>query len=216
MHISVDDLSSLLQDRLATYWDEVRVRRASGYEPELCYGRQRGPATVDARPAAVLILFYPYQQQWYIPLTLRPNYLQDHAGQVSFPGGAREPGETAEQCALREFQEELGVAPETVRIVGRLPASFIYASGFCVEPFVAVAATRPDFDPNPDEVAELLETPVAHLISRDHDGWHEIQRRGLKFRTPHITFQGHRIWGATGIMLGELIEVLQEATDCVE
>jgi 8-oxo-dGTP pyrophosphatase MutT (NUDIX family) len=136
--------------------------------------------------------------------------MADHAGQVSFPGGVIDAGETDEHCALRELHEELGVATESVQVTGRLSPIYLYTSHFRVQPFVAVAAQRPRFVPNPAEVAALLEVPVAHLLDRTHRGTQLLTRRGFACLAPHIAFQGQRIWGATAVILSELIAILEE------
>lgn len=176
--------------------------------PELTYGRHRGPATPDFRPAAVVVLLYPHDGEWHLPLTLRPKHLNDHAGQISLPGGAKEPGETDEQCALREMDEELGVASAGIHVVGRLSELFVYASNFLVQPFVAVTAGTPEFLPNPIEVDELLEMPIVHLFDAANYGSHTITRRAIAFKAPSILYRNHHIWGATAMILSELTSVL--------
>jgi 8-oxo-dGTP pyrophosphatase MutT (NUDIX family) len=188
--------------------------RGRSMEPELSYGRHRGPAPPRAKPAAVVALFYPHRSQptsrdeWHLPFIVRPHSMADHAGQVSFPGGAREPGETAEQCALRELEEELGGAANDIAVLGRLSPVWVFASCFYVQPVVASVPVRPDFRPNPCEVAQLLEVPVSHLLDPSQRSVFTIQRRSLTFRAPSILFGGYHIWGATGIMLSGLLGLI--------
>jgi 8-oxo-dGTP pyrophosphatase MutT (NUDIX family) len=156
----------------------------------------------------VVVLFYPHHGIWHLPLTLRPHWLPDHAGQVSLPGGAIDPGETEEQCALRELREELGVTAAPEQIVGRLSPVYVYSSYFRVQPLVAVSSLRPAFAPNATEVAQLLELPVPHLLDPAHRGSHVVERTARTFAAPHIECAGQRIWGATAVMLAELICVL--------
>ena len=80
------------------------------FEPELAYGRHAGPAAVDARQAAVLVLVYFQGGTWFVPVTVRTPGMREHAGQIALPGGAVEAEETPRQAALREFKEELGVS----------------------------------------------------------------------------------------------------------
>ena len=181
--------------------------------PELGYGRYRAPALCGARPAAVCALCYPDEGQWRLPFILRPATMAEHAGQISFPGGVIDSGETDEHCALRELEEELGVAPESVQMLGRLSPIYLYSSHYRVQPFVATAAARPQFAPSPCEVAELLEVPLQHLLDRTRRGTHLLTRRGFACVAPHIEFQGHCIWGATAVILSELIAILEELKD---
>ncbi len=181
------------------------------FEPELSYGRHYDPPEPSFRPAAVLALLYPVEGQWFLPLTLRPVHMFDHAGQVSFPGGMVERGESTEAAAVREFAEELGVMPPDLQMLGSLSPINLYSTRFAITPWLAIASERPTMIPNPSEVAAVLETPLAELLNRDNYGRHIVQRRGLRFSAPHIVIQGHRIWGATALILGELISLFHDA-----
>jgi 8-oxo-dGTP pyrophosphatase MutT (NUDIX family) len=181
------------------------------FAPELTYGRHQIPPLPDARQAAVMLLLYPVEDQWSVPLIVRPENMSAHAGQVSFPGGETEVGETAEEAAMRELEEELGTGPEGLVPLGRLSPMYVYASNYQVTPCVAAAAFRPAFRPNAAEVAGVLEPPVAELLRRSNQGVHWIRRHGICFRAPHIEFQGRRIWGATRMILAEFMAVLNEA-----
>jgi 8-oxo-dGTP pyrophosphatase MutT (NUDIX family) len=204
---TANHLAATVQERLTARAGMALVgyRR---FAPELCYGRHRGPAGPDARPAAVVALFYPSRGQWHLPLILRPAWMSEHAGQISLPGGGAEPGETAAACALRELHEELGVAPAGVRMLGSLPPIYVYASNFLVRPFVALATQRPAFQPDSREVAELLELPVPHLVNERNYETHTMARGQLSYEAPCMTFQGRHIWGATALILGELLNII--------
>jgi 8-oxo-dGTP pyrophosphatase MutT (NUDIX family) len=196
----------IVRQRLALPRD---ARNAWGkFAPELTYGRHRMPPPCDARLAAVLVLLYQDDGVWRLPLIERPPDITVHSGQVCFPGGRTELGETPEDTAVREFEEELGASPVDFELCGQLTPMYIYASNFFVTPCVAFAERRPHFIPNPLEVANLLEPPLVHLSEPERVGSHQIERRGLVFRAPHIAFEGRRIWGATSMMLAELFEVL--------
>ena len=177
---------------------------SSRFAPELSYGRHRGPAGTGTRLAAVVALLYPSGGVWHLPLILRPASMNDHAGQVGLPGGGNEPEESATQCALRELEEELGVCPDQVEIVGKLAPILVFASNFHVTPFVAAACERPAFRPNSSEVAELFEVPLVHIFDRFRWESVVIKHGQLEFRTPSFALQGCHIWGATGLILGEL------------
>ena len=106
--------------------------------------------------------------------------------------------------------------PDSVQVVGRLTPIFVFGSGFYVTPVVAVCHQRPDMTPNPDEVAELLEVPTTVLLDQKNYGRHTRDfgvTSTVQVGVGYIQFQSHQIWGATAIMLGELIEVLR-GLDC--
>jgi 8-oxo-dGTP pyrophosphatase MutT (NUDIX family) len=181
----------------------------SQFEPRPRDRRGYDDPPPDARAAAVMILLYPHKDSWHLPLTLRPAELSNHAGQVSLPGGAVEPGETAWQAAAREFHEELGAEGHEIERLGRLSPIYVSASNFNVVPSVGVSYERPDLVPNPGEVAELLEIPLGHLLDPANLCHFERESGGQSFRVPHFRWQSYRIWGATCMILGELVTVLR-------
>lgn len=171
--------------------------------------QQDNPPPQGARAAAVLILLYRHQGRWHLPLTLRPSHLADHAGQISLPGGALEPDETSCGAAVREFREELGGGGE-IELLGRLSPLYVHTSNFLVTPWVGTTATRPELVPNPAEVEEVFEIPLDHLLDAANFGSHFRMRRGRPCTAPHFVWKSHRIWGATCMILGELITVIEE------
>ncbi|HEV3344191.1 MAG TPA: CoA pyrophosphatase [Pirellulales bacterium] len=177
-------------------------------EPGLCYGRHFGPPTYRAREAAVVALVYPHAGEWHLPFTVRPATLPAHAGQISLPGGAVEPGEATGQAALRELDEELGVRPGEVSLLGALSPIYVFVSEYLVTPWVAAIDARPQFRPSADEVSELLEVPLSHLIDPSHRGRHTRRQRGIELSVPHFLWGRHRIWGATAMILSELVAVV--------
>lgn len=177
---------------------------------ELAYGRHFGPCVWNARRASVLVLMYPRDGQWCLPLTKRPDHMLDHAGQISFPGGTDELNESAECSALREYEEELGASAHEVRVVGRLTPLFVFASNFWVTPCVAITGSVPEFRPNAVEVARVIELPLSYLWDPARCDSHTIERRGLRFEARDIVCGSDRIWGATGMILAELAQVTAE------
>lgn len=194
-----------LREQLAAPYGITGHRRIHSHE--LDYGRHAGPPPHDARRAAVLVLLTKLHQGWHLPLMVRPADATIHAGQVSFPGGRIEAGETPERCAVRETVEELGIDPDDVDILGPLPPVYIYASNHEMIPCLAVARRIPSFRPNPGEVARVFWLPLATLFDPARRGSHEILRWGASFRTPHVQWESERIWGATRIVLDELAEL---------
>lgn len=164
-----------------------------------------------ARLGAVLILLYQWRDDLHVVLTRRRDDLQFHPGQISFPGGRHEPPETLEMTALREAHEEVGVALDEVELLGPLTPLYIPPSDFEVHPFVAWRhnGQRPSFTPDPREVAEIIETPLRGLFdpaTRRHEPW---EWRGDRIEVPYFAVQGHKVWGATAMMLSELVERLR-------
>ncbi len=201
-------LPELLMQRLTAALPGREAQRR--FEPDLGFGRHFGPPPHDARLAAVMVLLYPSAGEWHVPLTVRPLELTAHGGQISLPGGSIEPDETDESAALRELQEELDVSPNDVTTLGRLTPLYIFGTKFWVQPWLAVCDRRPAFRPHADEVAELLEVPLSQL--RNPAGWNKHVRivRGLESTVPHIRVGEHRVWGATAMILGELIALVGE------
>jgi 8-oxo-dGTP pyrophosphatase MutT (NUDIX family) len=158
-----------------------------------------------------LALVYPHERQWHLPLTVRRADLLHHAGQISLPGGTIDPGETGPQAAFRELEEELGVTSHGIRLLGQLTPLYVFVSDFSVVPWVAVCDRRPDWQPSPGEVAELLEVPLALICDPAHHGRHARRHNGVEFSAPHIQWGRHRVWGATAMILGELIAIAGDA-----
>ena len=165
---------------------------------------------VSPRQGGVLLLLYPHQGWLHLVLTRRTETLEDHKGQISLPGGRREGNEPIEQTALREVQEELGVAPGAVEVLGTLTPLYIPPSDFRITPLVGRANSRPDWRPDSIEVAEVLEVSLCHLA--DPSTVQEaIQQRGeLTVQVPYFLVHGHRVWGATAMVLSEFLAVLEQ------
>jgi len=205
------EMNEQLPERLAARLAEPLPGPLVGsrFEPRPRPWRHGEPMPPNARLAAVLVLLYPHEGRWHLPLTLRPSHLPDHPGQISLPGGAVEPGETGPEAAIREFHEELGADATPIRRLGALSPLYVAASNFRVEPWVGAAAQRPAMVANPAEVEQLLEVPLAHLLDPAHFGSHCRQDQGRSYRAPHFVWQEHRIWGATCMILGELVTLVE-------
>lgn len=161
------------------------------------------------RKSAVLVLFYPYKEEIYFPLILRPAYDGVHSGQVAFPGGRFEnTDENLIRTALREAQEEIGLRLNDVKVVGVLTELFIPASNFYVLPVIATMPYRPDFYPDPREVEDIFEINLKEISDIEIIGSGDIQVRGEQVHAPHYMVQGYKIWGATAMMISELLTVL--------
>ncbi|MFG0261402.1 MAG: NUDIX hydrolase [Novipirellula sp. JB048] len=195
--------------------------------PGLSYGRHRGPARLGCRQAAVAIsLFQDRHQRWVIPLTRRPLTLKHHGGQICLPGGRMEPGESAEAAALREFEEELGVRPRVQLRCGGLQPQYVYISDNAVQPIVFIIdRPPPPWSPDPVEVEDVILLPLEELLQPSRRVVFPVSKRvrfteththrpnesgfdTLQFDAPAFEFQGHRIWGATAMILDELARIL--------
>lgn len=162
----------------------------------------------DARVAAALILIYPGIGGPTVALTLRRSDLPQHGGQISFPGGGLDPGETPQAAALREAHEEVGIEPTRVRVVGALSTLWVIVSGFVVHPIIGVMDTAPAFVPCPREVDRIIEAPLATLRDPANVKWGTRDRGGMLVSYPYFSVEGYQVWGATAMMLGELCTAL--------
>ena len=163
------------------------------------------------RESAVLIMIHPVDGVLHTLLMLRPEYNGVHGGQVSFPGGRREPVDTdLWATAMREFGEETGIALGRVERIGELSKVYIPPSRSLVSPFLAFAEELGPAAPDPREVAELIHAPLNGLLQDDAVKHREqyIHIAGRSTTVPYFDLQGHVVWGATAMMLWELRELL--------
>lgn len=163
----------------------------------------------DCRRAAVLLLLYPHQNELYTVLTARPRNLPDHPGQVAFPGGARHGKETVLQTALREAQEEVGLDPAQVTPLGRLTHIYIPPSHFCIQIVVGYTPHRPQWRPAAEEVAEVIETPLAHFLDPASQDSEDRLIDGQVRRIPFYRLGPYEVWGATAMVIAEFMAVLE-------
>ena len=186
--------------------DEIAARLASPPPIDQLFTaddleKQLANAQLALRPAAVLLLVINHPSQPTVLFTQRTAHLADHAGQISFPGGRCDEGDSGpEATALREAQEEVGIAPDRVGILGRLP-EYRTVTGFAVTPVVGWIEPPMAYRPDPHEVAEVFEVPLSFLLdARNHR--HESAMFQGRMRKYWAMPYGERfIWGATAGML---------------
>jgi 8-oxo-dGTP pyrophosphatase MutT (NUDIX family) len=171
-----------------------------------------------ARSAATLLLLYPGPADGTdgdpltLPLTVRHADLRAHAGEISLPGGAIDPGDASvEAAALREAEEEIGIDGSDVNIAGTLDEVWIPVSNFALLPVVGTMPSRPVFTPGSDEVAEIVELPVERLLADEALTDELFEGTGWQLRAGAYRHGDHRIWGATARILAMFATVLREA-----
>jgi 8-oxo-dGTP pyrophosphatase MutT (NUDIX family) len=171
-----------------------------------------------AMESAVLIILYPSHGRIHTVVILRNEYDGAHSGQISLPGGKREISDIDfKHTALREAQEEIGVKPADINILGQLSTFYVRPSNFIIYPFVAYTADRPQFFPDPSEVQRVIEIDIFKEL-----GYESIIYRTLRFRNnteivaPGFVVGGEFMWGATAMIFSELLHVLARVTEKFE
>jgi 8-oxo-dGTP pyrophosphatase MutT (NUDIX family) len=165
------------------------------------------PGSTDA---AVLIPLYPRRGDLVAVFTERRADLKKHAGEISFPGGRQDsPDEDLRRTALREAHEEIGLDPEEVELVGALPPTGTFVTGYKIHPFVGVVEPGRAWRPQESEVERVLEFSLSELRAG-----YESKRligKGVPIKTPTYTVNDHLIWGATGRIVESLLERLNQS-----
>jgi 8-oxo-dGTP pyrophosphatase MutT (NUDIX family) len=165
-------------------------------------------AELDApgsKDAAVLVPLYPDGDDLVAVFTERRADLRSHAGEISFPGGRQDaPDEDLRATALREAEEEIGLTPSDVELVGALPPVGTFVTGYRIYPFVGLIEPGHTWAPQESEVARVLELSLADL--RRGFEMQRLLRKGVPIKTPTYTVDGHLVWGATGRIVRSLLE----------
>jgi 8-oxo-dGTP pyrophosphatase MutT (NUDIX family) len=158
--------------------------------------------------AAVLVPLYLEGDELVAVLTERRSDLRRHAGEISFPGGRQDfPEEDLRQTALREAEEEIGLPPDDVELVGALPPTGTFVTGYRIHPFVGLIESGHEWSRQEAEVEQVLELSLPDLVN----GYEmkRLIRRGLPIRTPTYTVDGHLVWGATARIVQQLLVRLE-------
>lgn len=160
--------------------------------------------------SSVLLLLFPENNRLYTCLTRRPSTMRHHPGQISFPGGKVEKEDrSAEMTALREAREEVGINPDEIEILGKLSDLYVEVSRFSIQPFLAWADQKPGFLVDYGEVEELILFPVSDFVANEAILETELETATGQLRVKYYPFNGEFIWGATAMILSELIEILR-------
>jgi 8-oxo-dGTP pyrophosphatase MutT (NUDIX family) len=184
---------------------EVQYRMAPSYRPET-------DGTLTKLLAGVTILLYQKDKELYFPLIERPQYNGVHSGQISLPGGRMDESDrNLTVTALRECEEEIGIATSDILVLGGLTRLFIPVSNFEVHPKVAFLDKTPVFIPQVTEVVSIIEVPVDLLLSDQIKDRKTIEYNGTTEIVPFYNIGNKMVWGATAMILSEFSQVLKES-----
>lgn len=205
----MSDFIASMDTQLSQFVSQLRQGNLPGraaqrqYSPSWAYGRHFTSTPLRHHKAAVMLLLYRDADRWWLPLTKRPSTLPDHPGQISLPGGRIEPGESSLEAAIRELNEELGIAVEPTAVIGQLSPLFVYSSRHQVTPWVACVERKPLWVPAADEVERVIEVPVAKLMEMKSPQTSFLKRGEASLRFPAWLFADETVWGATAMILNE-------------
>ncbi len=166
---------------------------------------------LSKKPSAVLLLLYQKDGEYHVMFTVRTSLVEDHKGEISFPGGAFHDGEdaTLQETAIRESFEEIGILPDNVEILGELD-DMLTRSNYIISPFVGALKQPQVFNPFEIEVAEILEVPLRVLLSPDNTKYgetHPVTYAGRQVPGVYYHHEGYVVWGATARMLQQFLNI---------
>jgi 8-oxo-dGTP pyrophosphatase MutT (NUDIX family) len=183
---------------------------------QMAHAFRRKPWTAppEAKDAGVLIFFFPKNDEWHLVLIERSSVNKNdrHAGQISFPGGKKEPSDRdIIACALRECYEEVGLRIEPENCLGMLTPLYIPVSNFLVHPIIAFQPQPPEFTPQLEEVVEIIELPFSHFFdSKNRKHTDLILGSQVQIKdVPYFDANGKKIWGATAMIISELMALFE-------
>ena len=158
--------------------------------------------------AAVLVPIFPKEGAWHVLLTRRTQKVEHHKGEISFPGGHRDPEDADLVCtALREAEEEVGLPPAEVRVLGRLD-DISTITGFRIRPFVGVIPHPFAARPAPAEIAEIFTLPLARFLAPDNFIRREFKRDGRPYPVYYFDIDGYNVWGATAKIMVQFLTLV--------
>ena len=202
-------MSLTLSPPITRDWIFQRLRRPVDPAPDPGFARYVHPPERTVVPAAVLVPLINRPDGLTVVLTQRTAHLNDHAGQISFPGGRVDDGDADRiHTALREAEEETGLSREMVDVVGSLP-DYDIPTGFRVTPIVGWVEPPVEFDPDPFEVAEVFEVPLRHFLDPANHQRRSDEINGRRRNYYAMPYEDRLIWGATAGMLFSLYQLLR-------
>ncbi len=187
---------------------EAQLSMAPAYRSRITRTRLHDRKCTDA---AVVVLLIPDGDSLSVVLTARRPDLKHHGGQISFPGGRREAGESLQETALRECNEEIGIAPCDVEVLGALTPLYIPPTHFCMHPFVGTCST-PTFRPDDREVDRVLTVSLPTLVDPTLRSTRKRTFGGKEYDVPYFAIDGEVVWGATAMVLAEFVAIADSAS----
>lgn len=191
-------------------WIEILEQELPGEEAQLLMAptfRGNFSSTEEAVQAAVLVLFYPSDDQINLVFIKRNEYDGPHSAQISFPGGAKEAGDPSlKETALREAREEVGISGD-IEVLGSLSPLHIPVSNFLVYPFVGWMKETPVFHPDPTEVQYVIEVSLDALLDPSNLDSETLFHHGMNIEAPYYKVGKEKIWGATAMILSEVLQL---------
>ncbi|MGY8731130.1 MAG: NUDIX hydrolase [Pirellulales bacterium] len=206
-------MNDALIDYLATIsWCDNDVAECHAkLQPPFCYGRQRGPCPSGTRQAGVLILLSEEDGNLSVTLTKRAADLQHHASQISFPGGGVEPGESWQMAAVRETHEEIGISANCISIITALEPVFVYRSNNLMFPFVATLTDDSEVIADEVEVDSAFDVQLSQLQA-GFGSYSNLAYSWKPLEVPGYQVPEGVIWGATAMVLSQLLSILDDFT----
>jgi 8-oxo-dGTP pyrophosphatase MutT (NUDIX family) len=202
-------LRTAMADAVPATIEELLVLRTLDGQP---MRPMQPPGDVTPRESAALLLLYPGDGELWLPLTVRSARLTTHRGEVSLPGGGSDPEDGGPVgTALREAWEELGIKPANVEVLGILSTFYIPPSNNRLTPVVGLSLAEPDLRPDPDEVEAAFSVPLRTLLDPATIREEVWERRDFRMRVPFFALEGYKVWGATALLLSELVVRLRRA-----
>ena len=180
-------------------------------EPPLSCGRHFHRLGPRWPLAAVAVLLCPQPQGGALPLVVRPGSMPQHPGQVGLPGGLVHRGESARQAALRELEEELGVSPQVVQVLGATTPLRLFSTRLELQPWLCGALEPVELTPDPREVQQVLWFPLERLLDPHQAIKAPQECLGVRVEVPGYRVEGRVVWGATALVLAEVAELLRRA-----
>ncbi len=209
--MNFDELISFLEKKLA---GELPGEKAhSLMKPKLPNGSElKLKNSKPPKEGGVMILLFNMDGQTHFPLIQRPDYEGVHGGQMALPGGRYEKDdEDLIMTALRETREEIGVPEEKIKVIGSLSTFFVAASNYMVKPVIGVIDEKPEFIPDLREVSGIITPTIEQLIDPRFKKEKElVVRNGYKLLSPYFDLGNRIVWGATAMMLSELVVIIDE------